>query len=77
MYWVTCNPDRSGDGTLKGAMAIGEHAKTSGYSMSVIGIPKTVDNDILYLEKVLYTLKIDFRVRYSCGNGTSFHSSCS
>lgn len=40
-----------GDGTLKGARAISEEVKKRGLKISVIGIPKTIDNDISYLQK--------------------------
>ena len=35
-----------GDGTLKGVDAIGEEIKKRGANISVVGIPKTIDNDI-------------------------------
>jgi 6-phosphofructokinase 1 len=40
-----------GDGTQKGAHAIYEAAKKKNYALSVIGIPKTIDNDINYVFK--------------------------
>ncbi|MCX7942930.1 MAG: ATP-dependent 6-phosphofructokinase [Deltaproteobacteria bacterium] len=40
-----------GDGTLKGAKAIWEEAKRRSLSISVIGIPKTIDNDISFVER--------------------------
>lgn len=40
-----------GDGTLKGARAIYEEAKKKGLKISVIGIPKTIDNDISFVER--------------------------
>ncbi|MBN2429740.1 MAG: ATP-dependent 6-phosphofructokinase [Deltaproteobacteria bacterium] len=40
-----------GDGTLKGAQKIAEEALRRGYPLSVIGIPKTIDNDISYIQK--------------------------
>jgi 6-phosphofructokinase 1 len=40
-----------GDGTLKGARAISEEVKKRGLKISVIGIPKTIDNDISYVQK--------------------------
>ncbi len=40
-----------GDGTLKGAQAIAEECKRRGNSISVIGIPKTIDNDIAYVAR--------------------------
>jgi len=40
-----------GDGTLKGARAIAEEAKKRELNISVIGIPKTIDNDISFVER--------------------------
>ena len=40
-----------GDGTLKGAGKIAGEAKRRGRPISVIGIPKTIDNDISYIQK--------------------------
>jgi 6-phosphofructokinase 1 len=40
-----------GDGTLKGASAIAAEIQRRGLRKSVIGIPKTIDNDIEYLDK--------------------------
>ncbi|MDP3920518.1 MAG: ATP-dependent 6-phosphofructokinase [Candidatus Omnitrophota bacterium] len=40
-----------GDGTQRGALEIAETAEKRKLNISVIGIPKTVDNDILYLDK--------------------------
>jgi len=40
-----------GDGTLKGAGAIATEAVRRGFPLSVIGIPKTIDNDISYVQK--------------------------
>jgi 6-phosphofructokinase 1 len=39
-----------GDGTLKGAAKISEEITRQGKSIAVIGIPKTIDNDISYLQ---------------------------
>ncbi|MBW1896737.1 MAG: ATP-dependent 6-phosphofructokinase [Deltaproteobacteria bacterium] len=39
-----------GDGTLRGAQAISEEIGDRGLKISVIGIPKTIDNDISYVE---------------------------
>jgi 6-phosphofructokinase 1 len=39
-----------GDGTLRGAMAIHEEIARRGLKMNVIGIPKTIDNDIVYID---------------------------
>ncbi len=40
-----------GDGTLRGAQKIAEEAARQGMALSVIGIPKTIDNDISFLQK--------------------------
>ncbi len=40
-----------GDGTLRGAFAISREAKRSGYELSVVGVPKTIDNDISYVQR--------------------------
>jgi 6-phosphofructokinase 1 len=40
-----------GDGTQRGALAISEEARRRGLNLSVIGIPKTIDNDISYVQK--------------------------
>jgi 6-phosphofructokinase 1 len=40
-----------GDGTLRGARAISEEAARRGVALSVIGIPKTIDNDVSFVQK--------------------------
>ncbi len=40
-----------GDGTLRGAQAISEEIARRNLKISVIGVPKTIDNDISYLHK--------------------------
>lgn len=40
-----------GDGTLKGAHGIAEIAHSRGMKLAVIGIPKTIDNDISFIER--------------------------
>ncbi len=40
-----------GDGTLHGAQAISKEVSRRGLKISVIGIPKTIDNDISYMSK--------------------------
>jgi 6-phosphofructokinase 1 len=40
-----------GDGTLRGAHAIAEEIGRRGLKISVIGIPKTIDNDISYVQQ--------------------------
>lgn len=40
-----------GDGTLRGAQKISEAAAQQGFKLSVIGIPKTIDNDVSFVQK--------------------------
>jgi 6-phosphofructokinase 1 len=40
-----------GDGTLRGAQAISDEARRRGLAISVIGIPKTIDNDISFVQQ--------------------------
>ena len=40
-----------GDGTLRGALDISQQAQQRGRPISVIGIPKTIDNDIMFMDK--------------------------
>ena len=40
-----------GDGTLRGAHAIHEEIERRGLKISVAGIPKTIDNDISFIER--------------------------
>lgn len=40
-----------GDGTLRGAQAIAEAAARRGLELAVVGIPKTIDNDVLFVQK--------------------------
>jgi 6-phosphofructokinase 1 len=40
-----------GDGTLRGAQAISDEARRRGLAISVIGIPKTIDNDISFVQE--------------------------
>lgn len=40
-----------GDGTLRGALKLSESARKRGTALSVVGVPKTIDNDIKYVEQ--------------------------
>ncbi len=40
-----------GDGTQRGALALQEAAKQLGMKVAVVGLPKTIDNDLKYVEK--------------------------
>jgi 6-phosphofructokinase 1 len=60
-----------GDGTQRGAHRIHEAAVAMGHPLSVIGIPKTIDNDILY---VTYTFGFDTAVEEAAKVIDSAHS---
>ena len=40
-----------GDGTLRGGMGIANEIATRGKKISVIGVPKTIDNDIMFTDQ--------------------------
>jgi 6-phosphofructokinase 1 len=40
-----------GDGTLRGAHAIAQEAEARGAKIAVVGVPKTIDNDIEFIDK--------------------------
>jgi 6-phosphofructokinase 1 len=40
-----------GDGTQKGALAMGLEARRRGYDLALVGIPKTIDNDLSFVQK--------------------------
>lgn len=40
-----------GDGTMRGAIAIAREVASRGMKIAVVGIPKTIDNDIMYIEQ--------------------------
>ena len=53
---TSCKPSKidvllclGGDGTQRGAQAIHEEAQRRGYRLAVVGIPKTIDNDIPFV----------------------------
>lgn len=40
-----------GDGTLRGALAIAKEIESRGLKIAVVGVPKTIDNDIMYIDQ--------------------------
>jgi 6-phosphofructokinase 1 len=40
-----------GDGTLRGARMIGEEAARQGVPLAVVGVPKTIDNDVSFVQR--------------------------
>ena len=59
-----------GDGTLKGARAIAEEARRRRRELAVVGIPKTIDNDISLVQK---TFGFDTAVAEAVRNTTAAH----
>ena len=53
-----------GDGTQRGGNALFEAARKRGHSLSVVGIPKTIDNDVRYVTRTFgYGTAVDEAVR--------------
>jgi 6-phosphofructokinase 1 len=49
-----------GDGTQRGARLIYEEALRQGYPLAVVGVPKTIDNDIQYVSRTFgYATSVD------------------
>jgi len=48
---INCLFAIGGDGTMRAAHRIAEEALTRGYPLAVVGIPKTIDNDISFVDK--------------------------
>lgn len=40
-----------GDGTQRGGNALFQEAKTRGHALSVVGVPKTIDNDVAFVSR--------------------------
>ncbi|MBA4388022.1 MAG: diphosphate--fructose-6-phosphate 1-phosphotransferase [Verrucomicrobia bacterium] len=59
-----------GDGTQRGALTIVNEIRKRGLGISVVGIPKTIDNDILYTER---TFGFETAVAMSRGPITCAH----
>lgn len=53
-----------GDGTLRGAKAIADEASARSLPISVVGIPKTIDNDVLYVSRTFGVLTAVERARH-------------
>jgi 6-phosphofructokinase 1 len=53
-----------GDGTQRGGNALFEAARARGHALSVVGIPKTIDNDVRYVSRTFgYGTAVDEAVR--------------
>ncbi|MDY3563494.1 ATP-dependent 6-phosphofructokinase [Gemmata sp. JC673] len=51
-----------GDGTLRGAQAIAREVEARGAKIAVVGIPKTIDNDIMFIDQ-----SFGFQTAFSTG----------
>ncbi|MBS0262273.1 MAG: ATP-dependent 6-phosphofructokinase [Planctomycetes bacterium] len=40
-----------GDGTLRGALGISQEIAARGLKIAIVGVPKTIDNDIMYIDQ--------------------------
>ena len=40
-----------GDGTLRGAQDVAKEVQSRGLNLAVVGIPKTIDNDVMYMSR--------------------------
>ena len=47
---ISCLPSR-GDGTQRGGNELFQQSKRRGHALSVVGIPKTVDNDVAFVAR--------------------------
>ncbi|CAN5825812.1 ATP-dependent 6-phosphofructokinase [soil metagenome] len=53
-----------GDGTQRGGNALFEEAKKKGHALAVVGIPKTIDNDVLHVSRTFgFGTAVDEAVR--------------
>jgi 6-phosphofructokinase 1 len=53
-----------GDGTQRGGQALFDRARARGYALSVVGIPKTIDNDVRFVTRTFgYTTAVSEAVR--------------
>ena len=60
-----------GDGTQKGALAIAEEVERRGLKIAVVGIPKTIDNDLSFIQK---SFGFETAVSIASGTVTSAHT---
>ncbi len=60
-----------GDGTMRGALAISEEAKKRNLKISVIGIPKTIDNDIPFVRR---SFGFETAVSHACQSIRAAHT---
>lgn len=57
-----------GDGTQKGALKVAKAIERRGLDIAVVGIPKTIDNDIAFIDR---TFGFDTAVQEVCAGGNA------
>ena len=64
-----------GDGTQRGGAAIYQEAKSRGHALAVVGVPKTIDNDVAFVTRTFgYVTAVDEAAKaISCAH-TEAHS---
>lgn len=64
-----------GDGTQRGGNELYQEAKSRGHDLAVVGLPKTVDNDVAYVTRTFgYLTAIEEAARVLCCAHTEIHS---
>jgi 6-phosphofructokinase 1 len=64
-----------GDGTLRGAYGLCQEAQRRGYPLAVVGIPKTIDNDVAFVSRTFgYMTAVEEASRIIDGAHTEVHS---
>jgi 6-phosphofructokinase 1 len=64
-----------GDGTQRGAKELYEEAKRRGYPLAVVGIPKTIDNDVAFVSRTFgYLTAVEEACRVIDSAHTEAHS---
>ena len=53
-----------GDGTLRGGLAVADEIDKRGLKIAIVGVPKTIDNDIMFLDQ-----SFGFQTAYSAATG--------
>ena len=64
-----------GDGTQRGGLALLNEARQRGYALSVVGVPKTIDNDVPFVSRTFgYVTAVQEATQALMGAHTEAHS---
>ena len=64
-----------GDGTQRGGAEIFQEAKRRGHALAVVGVPKTIDNDVPFVSRTFgYLTAIEEATKFITGAHTEAHS---